>query len=493
MFMNRVLIANRGEIAVRIIRATKASGLESVSIYSTQDKDSLHVKYADYAKNIGSGGLQENYLNMEKILEVARKFEADAIHPGYGFLAENSLFASKVLDAGFTWIGPPVKTIEILADKLKSRLVAEKVGIPLTPGKNVLINSNEEARNVAKEVGYPLIIKATSGGGGIGIEVVREASELLSAIKRTTRQAKSVFGKGDVIIEKFIEKSRHIEFQFAADKSGNVIHIGERECSIQRRHQKLIEEAPSTAISPEERDRVGELVKKLAQRVKYSNVGTAEFLYKDGKFYFNEVNTRIQVEHPITEEITGCDLVCEQLNIAQGKKLSWKQEDIKFNGHAIEVRVNSEDPLKNFAPAVGQIKSLFVPGGPGIRFDSHIYAGYTVPRDYDSLLGKLIISGENRIQAIKRAFIAISELTIVGVPTNLPFHRVAIANKNFYNGNLNTDFIAENKIIQYIKVAFARRVAALFMSHVHTQKTFLPERKEENWRRESLRESTGRW
>ena len=445
------------------------------------------------AKNIGNGGLHENYLNIDKILEVAKNFEVDAVHPGYGFLAENPKFAERVQEEGFVWVGPSVETIQTLGNKLQSRLVAKTVGIPLTPGTNSVVDSDEELRRVARDIGYPLIIKATHGGGGMGIEVVRKPSELLPALKRTKKQAKSVFGRDDVMLEKLIEKPRHIEFQFAADERGNIIHIGERECSIQRRHQKLIEEAPSTAINTEERERIGKLVKKLAQKVKYSNLGTAEFLYKDNEFYFNEVNTRIQVEHPVTEEVTGCDLVCEQFNIAQGKKLSWKQKDIQFNGHAIELRVNSEDPLQNFTPSVGQIKSIFLPGGPGIRFDSHIYSGYKIPRDYDSLLGKLIVSGEDRKQAIKRAFFAISELSVTGVPTNLSFHRVAIANKNFLNGNINTNFINDNNIIQYIKVAFARRVAALFMSHVHTQKIFLPERKEENWRRQSLRESTGRW
>lgn len=491
--MDRILIANRGEIAIRVIRAAKSLGIETFSIFAEQDKESLHVRKADNSLSLGSGPLPENYLNIEKIVDLAKRHEVDAVHPGYGFLSENPSFAKRLEEEGITWVGPPVEAINILGDKLASRKAAEAAGVPTTPGSEEPVNPDEDAKRIAREIGFPVIVKASFGGGGMGIEVVRKEEELLPAIERTSRQAAAAFGRGDVFIEKFIENPRHIEIQIMADSRGNVIHMGERECSIQRRHQKLIEESPSTAITEEEREAVGRSVKKLAKSVGYVNAGTAEFLYEDGRFYFNEVNTRLQVEHPVTEAITGKDLVVEQLKIATGKRLSWSQKSIQYNGHAIEMRINAEDPMYNFAPTSGVIQNLQIPGGPGVRFDSHLYSGYTIPREYDSLLGKLIVWGEDRKEAIRRSYQALTELSLKGVPTNIPFHRVVLANRNFHRGNITTKFVEANNIIPYIKVAFARRVAALFMSQYTTRKVFLPERKETAWKKIGRSESTGRW
>jgi len=491
--MERLLIANRGEIALRVIRGAKTQGIETVAIYAEQDKDCIHIRKADFSKSLGGGVLGENYLNIEKIVDIAQSMEVDAIHPGYGFLSENPNFAKAVTESGIKWIGPSAEAINVLGDKLSSRKVAENAGVPITPGSDEPVQADEDAKRLAKEIGYPVIVKASFGGGGMGIKVVYKEEELLDAITNTSKQAAAVFGRSEVFIEKFIERPRHIEFQFIADSKGKVVHMGERECSIQRRHQKLIEEAPSTAISEEERETVGAAVKKLAKKVGYENAGTAEFLYEDGRFYFNEVNTRLQVEHPVTEAITGRDLVLEQLRIADGKHLSWGQKKIEYMGHAIELRINSEDPLNNWAPTVGTVSKLQIPGGPGVRFDSHLYAGYTVPREYDSLLGKLIIWGEDRKQAIRRAYLALTELSLSNLPTNLPFHRVVLANKNFHKGNITTRFVEENNIVPYIKVAFARRAAALFASQHSTRKVFLPQRKEIGWMNQSLKEATGRW
>lgn len=491
--MDRLLIANRGEIAVRVIRAAKTLGLETVAVYSEQDAESLHVRMADHSVNLGAGPAAQNYLNIEKILDASSQFEVDGIHPGYGFLSENASFAKSVLENGFKWIGPPVETINVLGDKLTSREAAEKAGVPTTKGSDEAVQANEDAKAIARDIGYPVIVKASFGGGGMGIQVVYEEDELISAIQRTQKQAKAAFGRDDVFIEKFIERPRHIEIQFMADTQGNVIHMGERECSIQRRHQKLLEEGPSVAITEEQRGKIGEAVKKLAGNVGYVNAGTAEFLFENGEFYFNEVNTRLQVEHPVTEAITGLDIVREQILVAQGNRLQWNQEDITFKGHAIEMRINAEDPINDFAPVVGTVDRFSLPGGPGVRFDSHLYQGYSVPRDYDSLLGKLIIWGEDRKQALQRAYLALTELSIIGMPTNQPFHRVVIANKNFHKGDISTRFIEENNILPYIRKAYARRIAAMFASQYYTRKVFLPARQETKWRSEAIREGAGRW
>ncbi|MCH8907709.1 MAG: acetyl-CoA carboxylase biotin carboxylase subunit [Candidatus Heimdallarchaeota archaeon] len=491
--MNRLLIANRGEIAVRIIRAAKMMEMDTIAVYSEQDKHSMHSRLADDAKSLGYGTSKDTYLNIDKLIKLAEDCRADAIHPGYGFLSERADFAQRVVDAGFSWVGPPVDAIKKLGGKLESRKIAAEAGIPVTPGTDNPVLPDQDAVQLAKEIGFPIMVKAAYGGGGLGMQVVRDEDELISAIKRTSKQAESAFGRSEIFLERFVEKTRHIEFQFMADSRGNVVHLGERECSIQRRHQKLIEEAPSPAINEEERERVGSLVKKLAKNVGYVNAGTAEFLYKDGEFFFNEVNARLQVEHPVTEMVTGKDLVVEQLRIASGKRLSWRQKDIQIKGHAIEMRINAEDPLNNFNPCPGRVSNSVLPVGFGVRFDTHIYNNYEVPYEYDSLLGKLIVHGENRLQAIYRAYYALSELAITGFPTNAAFHRVVLANKNFHKGNTSTSFIEENNVIPYIKEAFNRRVAAAFLTGIRSSKMILPNRSQNsNWKDLGRRESSGR-
>lgn len=491
--IEKLLIANRAEIAVRVHRGAKMLEMETVAIYSEQDKHCMHTRIADESVSLGRGPARENYLNIDKIIEVALDQDVDAIHPGYGFLSESAEFASSVLENGLIWVGPPPEAIHKLGNKLESRSVAMDVGVPTTPGTDTPITADNEAVLLAREIGYPIMVKAAFGGGGMGMQVVRSENDLLKAIKRTSVQAAAAFGKSEIFLEKYVEEPRHIEFQFMADGHGNVVHLGERECSIQRRHQKLIEEAPSIAITPEQRDEIGEKVKKLARKVGYVNAGTAEFLFKDGEFYFNEVNARLQVEHPVTEMVTGKDLVIEQLRIASGKTLSWKQSDIEVKGHAIEMRINAEDPVNDFKPSPGKVKSFDLPGGFGVRFDSHMYDQYTVPTDYDSLLGKLIIWGEDRKQAIHRAYYALSELSIVGFPTNSAFHRVVLANREFNQGKINTNFIENSQLLPYIKEAFNRRVAALFMTGVKTSKVILPDRSDTRWNSYGRSESIGRY
>jgi acetyl-CoA carboxylase biotin carboxylase subunit len=491
--VDRLLIANRAEIAVRVIRAARMCEMETVSVYSEQDKHSMHVRLADDAVSLGLGPARDNYLNIQKLIDTAHQVQADAIHPGYGFLSESAEFAQSVIENDLTWVGPPPDAIKRLGDKLLSRQAAIEVGVPITPGTDNPVDADKAAIQAAKEIGYPIMVKAAFGGGGMGMSVVKEESELISAIRRTKKQAESAFGKSDIFIEKYVERPRHIEFQFMADSKGNVIHLGERECSIQRRHQKILEEAPSTAIDDVQRDRIGKAVKKLARNVGYESAGTAEFLYKDGEFYFNEVNARLQVEHPVTEMVTGKDLVIEQLQIASGKRLSWRQKDIEFNGHAIEMRINAEDPITDFQPSPGRVKSLVLPGGFGVRFDTHIYENYEVPPDYDSLLGKLVIWGENRKQAIFRAYYALSELAITGFPNNSAFHRVVLANKEFHQAQTTTSFIEDSQLLPYIKDAFYRRVAAVFLTGMRTSKIILPNRPINSSCKDSGRqEGTGR-
>ncbi|MHA2253117.1 MAG: acetyl-CoA carboxylase biotin carboxylase subunit [Candidatus Kariarchaeaceae archaeon] len=490
--IERLLIANRAEIAVRVLRAARMLEMETVAVYSEQDRHCIHTRLADDAISIGPGSARNNYLNIDKLIEVAHKKEVDAIHPGYGFLSESAEFAQAVIDNDLTWVGPPPGVISTLGDKLKARQAAVEVGVPTTPGTDAPVEPNNEALKAAKEIGFPIMVKAAYGGGGMGMEVVRDEAQLIAAIKRTTRQAESAFGKSDIFLEKYVERPKHIEIQFMADTKGNVVHLGERDCSIQRRHQKLIEEAPS-AINDEQREKIGRAVKKLARNVGYENAGTAEFLYKEGEFFFNEVNARLQVEHPVTEMVTGKDLVIEQLLVASGKRLSWKQKDIEMKGHAIELRINAEDPINDFIPSPGKVKSLVMPGGFGVRFDTHMYENYTVPHDYDSLLGKLVIWGENRKQAIFRAYYALSELAITGFPNNAAFHRVVLANKEFHQGKTTTNFIDDSQLLPYIKNAFYRRVAAAFQTGMRTSKIILPNRsKDSKWKDQGKLESQGR-
>ncbi len=490
--IEKLLIANRGEIAVRVHRAAKMMEMETLAIYSEQDKHSLHARIADEAISLGRGPARDNYLNIDRIIETAIEQDVDAIHPGYGFLSESAEFAELVTSNGLIWVGPPPEAIRKLGNKLESRSVALEVGVPTTPGTDYPVNADKEAINLAREIGFPIMVKAAFGGGGMGMEVVRDEDELIKAIKRTGKQAMAAFGKSDIFLERFVEDPRHIEIQFMADSVGNVVHLGERECSIQRRHQKLIEEAPSPAITDEQREEVGEKVQQLAKKVGYVNAGTAEFLYKDGEFFFNEVNARLQVEHPVTEMVTGKDLVVEQLRIASGNSLSWKQSDIEIKGHAIEMRINAEDPINGFKPSPGKVQNFEAPGGFGVRFDTHMYDKYQVPTDYDSLLGKLVIWGENRKQAIHRAYYALSELSINGFPTNTAFHRVVLANKEFNQGKITTGFIDNTNLIPYIKEAFNRRVAALFMTGLKTSKVILADRSDTKWNSQGRSENIGR-
>ena len=437
----KILIANRGEIAVRIIRACKELGIKSAAIYSEADKTSLHTSLADEAYLIGPPAAGASYLNIQKILEVARETGADAIHPGYGFLAENPNFASACEREGIKFIGPSSEVIQLLGDKVTARRELEKAGIPLVPGTDECVTEFEQARSMANEIGYPVIIKPSGGGGGIGMSIVRDDDELRDALEYSQAIASTAFGLPDVYIEKYLENPRHIEIQIMGDSKGNVIHMGERECSIQRRHQKLIEEAPSPAVSSELRKEIGEIAANAAKWVGYEGAGTVEFLFSNGKFYFLEVNARVQVEHPATEMVTGIDIVKEQIRVASGLPLSIKQEEVRMNGWAIECRINAEDPLNDFVPTPGKIKDYRSPGGIGIRVDSGVYVNYTIPPFYDSMVSKLIVWGKDRNEAISRMRRALYEFVITGVKNNIPFHRAVMENPLFIAGDLGTHFI----------------------------------------------------
>ena len=441
---DKVLIANRGEIAIRVMRACKELDVATVAIYSDTDKTALFTKYADEKIPLNSSILAQSYLNVDKIIDIAVAEGADAIHPGYGFLSENPSLGEKCKENGITLIGPRKNAIESMGDKITSKQLMEMVGVPTVPGDKEGITDVEVAKKRAKEIGYPVIIKSSAGGGGIGMRVVYEEDELARAIETTKNLAQSTFGDGTVYLEKYIERPRHIEFQVLSDNYGNTIHVCDRECSIQRRHQKLIEEAPSPIMTEELRERMGESAIKAAKSVDYNSAGTVEFMYSNGEYYFLEMNTRIQVEHPITEAITGVDLVKEQIKVAAGEKLEFSQDDISIRGHAIECRINAEDPLHDFKPSPGKIIGYRSPGGIGIRMDSGVYNGYTIPSIYDSMIAKLIAHGNNRDEAIARMRRALNEFIIVGVPTTIPFHKSLMKNKNFQNANLHTSFIEEN-------------------------------------------------
>ncbi len=441
---DKVLIANRGEIAIRVMRACKELDVDTVAIYSDTDETALFTKYADEAKPLNSSILAQSYLDIDKIINIAIETGADAVHPGYGFLSENPALGERCDENGITLIGPRKNAIESMGDKITSKQLMQKVGVPTVPGDKDEITDIAEAQKRAKEIGYPVIIKSSAGGGGIGMRVVYEEDELARAIETTKNLAQSTFGDGTVYIEKYIERPRHIEFQVLADNHGNTIHVCDRECSIQRRHQKLIEEAPSPIMTEELRERMGESAIKAAKSVDYNSAGTVEFMYSNGEYYFLEMNTRIQVEHPITEAITGVDLVKQQIKVAAGEKLEIKQDDIKVNGHAIECRINAEDPLNDFVPNPGKILGYRSPGGIGIRMDSGVYNGYTIPSIYDSMIAKLIVHGNNREEAIARMRRALNEFIVVGVPTTIPFHKALMKNKNFQDANLHTSFIEEN-------------------------------------------------
>ncbi len=445
--VTKVLIANRGEIAVRIIRACRELGIQTVAVFSEADRSAMHVRYADEAYWIGPAPSRESYLRIDKILDVAKKSGADAIHPGYGFLAEREEFAQACADAGITFIGPKPSSIAAMGDKAVARATVTKAGIPVVPGTEGEGGlSNEEIMAVAPQIGFPLLVKATAGGGGKGMREVFSPDDLPQALASARREAESAFGDGNVYLEKLVAGARHIEIQILADTEGNVIHLGERECSIQRRHQKVLEESPSPFVHEDNelRRRMGEVACKAAAAVGYVNAGTIEFLVdKEKNFYFLEMNTRLQVEHPVTELVTGIDIVKEQIRIARGRKLSREQHEIELNGWAIECRVNAEDPYNNFMPSTGTVSASIVPTGPGVRVDTFVYSGYTISRFYDSLISKVICWGETRGEALLRMRRALEEYKIVGVKTNIPFHQNLLDSHRFMAGQFDTRFLEE--------------------------------------------------
>lgn len=448
MGFNKILIANRGEISVRIIRACRELGISTVAIYSESDKDSLHVKLADESYCIGKSLPKDTYLNINNIINVAIHSKADAIHPGYGFLSESTAFAKACEEFNICFIGPNNIIIDKLGDKSNAKETMKLAGVPIVPGTEGIINDKNEAVKIAKEIGYPVIVKASAGGGGKGMKVANNKEELLSAIEQAEKEAESYFGNPDVYLEKYLESTRHIEIQIIGDNYGNVVHLGERDCTIQRRHQKLVEESPSKALSEELRSSMGEAAVNASKAVNYNSVGTVEFLLdSDNKFYFMEMNTRIQVEHGVTEMITGIDLIKEQIKVAEGRQLSFSQEDVKINGCAIECRINAENPYKDFTPSPGKINNYIQPGGIGIRIDSAAYSGYSIPPFYDSMISKVIAWGRDRNEAIERMKHALSEFEIKGVETTIPFHKALMDNEIFKSGEFNTKFLEENKIV----------------------------------------------
>jgi acetyl-CoA carboxylase, biotin carboxylase subunit len=441
--IKKVLIANRGEIAVRVIRACKEMGIETVAVYSEADREALHVQLADEAYCIGPTASKDSYLNVTNIISTAIKTDCDAIHPGYGFLAENAGFADICRECSIIFIGPSPEAISKMGTKDVARETMREAGVPIVPGSQGIIKDAEEGISLAEKIGYPVIIKATAGGGGKGIRVARTEDELVKGIQITQQEAQTAFGNPGVYIEKYIEDFRHVEIQVMADSHGNAIHLGERDCSIQRRLQKLIEETPSPAIDSEIRKEMGNAAVKAALAVNYSGAGTVEFIYdyKNRSFYFMEMNTRIQVEHPITEMVTGVDLIKEQLRVASGMELSLSQDEVTFNGWAIECRINAENPEKNFMPSAGKIQMYLPPGGYGVRIDSAAYPGYTIPPYYDSMIAKLIVHAPSREEAIEKMKRALSEFAIEGVHTTIPFHSKLLMHEKFVSGEFNTKFL----------------------------------------------------
>ncbi|MDX2106958.1 MAG: acetyl-CoA carboxylase biotin carboxylase subunit [Candidatus Melainabacteria bacterium] len=437
----KVLVANRGEIALRVIRACQELDIQTVAIYSQADAESLHVKLADEQFCIGPPSSQKSYLHIPALISTAVVTGADAIHPGYGFLSENANFADICRDHRIKFIGPSVHAINSMGDKASARETMKKAGVPCVPGSDGLVDSDKEAFKLVEEIGYPVIIKATAGGGGRGMRIASDAGQLASAMSAARSEAQAAFGDGGVYIEKYLKPIRHIEIQVMADQYGNVIHLGERDCSVQRRHQKLIEESPSPALTPELRQQMGDAAVKAAKSIGYEGAGTVEFIWCNNQFYFMEMNTRIQVEHPVTEMITGIDLIKEQIRVAAGEPLSLKQEDVIFRGHAIECRINAEDSDRNFLPSPGRIDAYIAPGGPGVRVDSHCYPGYTIPPYYDSLVSKLIVWGLDREEAIQRMQRALDEYAITGIKTTIPFHQVVLSHSVFQSGDVSTDFV----------------------------------------------------
>ncbi|MBN1190206.1 MAG: acetyl-CoA carboxylase biotin carboxylase subunit [Dehalococcoidales bacterium] len=455
--INKVLVANRGEIAIRVMRACRELDIASVAVYSEADKDALFAKYATEAYYLGPSPSPESYLNIKRIIELARECGAQAIHPGYGFLAENPNFAYACERAGIKFIGPSSKVIELMGNKVAARNLMKKIKVPVVPGTEGNLGDFEQAREAVAHLEYPLLVKPTGGGGGIGMVIVQNEEELRDSLISARKIAAKTFGSTDVYIEKYLVNPRHIEFQILGDAFGNVVHLGERECSIQRRHQKLIEESPSLVLTPELRAEMGEVAVRIARSVNYEGPGTIEFLFNEGKYYFVEANTRIQVEHPVTEMVTGIDIVKEQIRIAMGMPLSIKQQDIRQVGHAIECRINAEDPLNNFTPSPGKLTGYRSPGGIGIRVDSGVYTRYIIPHYYDPMISKLVAWGQDRNEAIIRMRRALYEYIIVGVTTNIPFQKAVMENPRFVAGDLSTRFIdRESTLIEDMKRIMAR-------------------------------------
>ena len=439
----KILIANRGEIALRVQRACRELGIKTVAVHSEADKEAKYVKLADESVCIGPAASSLSYLNIPAVISAAEVTDAQAIHPGYGFLSENADFAERVEQSGFVFIGPRAETIRLMGDKVSAKNAMKQAGVPCVPGSEGALSDDPiETIKTAKKVGYPVIIKAAGGGGGRGMRVVHTEAALINAVNMTKAEAQAAFGNPMVYMEKFLENPRHIEIQILADQHGNAVFLGDRDCSMQRRHQKIIEEAPSPLLNPKIRDKIGERCAEACRKIKYRGAGTFEFLYENGEFYFIEMNTRLQVEHTVTEMITGLDLVQQQIFVAAGEKLKFRQKDIELRGHAIECRINAEDPY-NFVPSPGKISTFHMPGGPGVRIDTHAYAGYTVPSNYDSMIGKLITYGATREQAIARMRIALSEMMIDGIKTNIPLHADLMADAAFHLGGTSIHYLEQ--------------------------------------------------
>lgn len=438
--IEKVLIANRGEIALRILRACREMGIQTVAVHSTADVDAMHVRLADESVCVGPASAKDSYLSIPAILSAATISNADAIHPGYGFLSENADFAEMVEEHGFTFVGPTAEHIRLMGDKIAAKEAVIKAGIPVVPGSDGAVRDADHALEIGREIGFPVIVKATAGGGGRGMKIAETEADIADAFNFARAEATAAFGNGDCYIEKFLTKPRHIEVQILADNHGNVVHLGERDCSLQRRHQKLVEEAPSPALNESEREEIGAIVSKAIEKIGYRNVGTIEFLYEEGKFYFIEMNTRLQVEHPVTEAICGMDLVREMLRVASGAPLGFTQEDIKFSGHAIECRINAEHP-ETFLPSPGKVGDYHAPGGLGVRVDSGLYSGYTVPPHYDSMIAKLIVHGNNRNECLMRLRRALGEFVIDGLHTSIPLHQRLMEEPDFINGDYDIHWL----------------------------------------------------
>ena len=439
---DKILIANRGEIALRVLRACKELGIPTVAVHSTADADAMHVRFADESVCIGPPAAKDSYLNIPSILSACEITGADAVHPGYGFLSENARFAEILAEHGVQFIGPKPEHIRIMGDKIEAKRTARKLGIPVVPGSEGGVSTDQEASKIASEIGFPVLIKAAAGGGGRGMKVARSAAELSTALSTARAEAKAAFGDDAVYIEKYLERPRHIEIQVIGDGHGNAIHLGERDCSLQRRHQKVWEEGPSPALNASTREVIGETVAKAMREIEYLGVGTVEFLYEDAKFYFIEMNTRIQVEHPVTEMITDIDLIFEQIRVAAGTNLAIKQSDVKFHGHAIECRINAENPV-TFRPSPGKILHYHPPGGLGVRIDSAVYQGYTIPPYYDSLVGKLIVHGKTRTECLMRLKRALDEVVVDGIETTLPLFRALVREKDVIDGNYHIHWLEQ--------------------------------------------------